>query len=314
MTPNIAEAITRDASRQSYYTIRFLVDKDRVEDAFLAYAYFRWVDDILDTTTDAEAAGDSGAGADRLLFLRRQLSLLECCLKGKTMQVGCDQEDMLVELARRNQGHNRQLCSYMQNMMRVMEFDTRRRGRLITQAELDACSRRLAVAVTDAMHYFIGHGQAAPRDGRRYLAATGAHIIHMLRDTVDDLHAGYYNIPREILEAGLIGPWDIHSDAYRSWVRRRVDLARRYFQAGREYYRQLSCLRHRLAGCAYMARFEWLAQIIEEEGFRLRPEYDERKSLFAGLAMGRMMLAAMLNTGANGKRPAPGASYGQVKA
>ena len=52
MTPqSIAPAITKAASKQTYYTIRFLVDRDRVADAFRAYAYFRWVDDTLDNNS-----------------------------------------------------------------------------------------------------------------------------------------------------------------------------------------------------------------------------------------------------------------------
>ncbi len=43
-----AEAITRFASEQTYFTIRLLVDRDHVEDAYRAYAYFRWLDDRLD--------------------------------------------------------------------------------------------------------------------------------------------------------------------------------------------------------------------------------------------------------------------------
>ncbi len=41
--------ITKDASKQTYYTIRFLVDRDRVQDAFRSHAYLRWLDDLLDT-------------------------------------------------------------------------------------------------------------------------------------------------------------------------------------------------------------------------------------------------------------------------
>ena len=44
----LAPAITKTASKQTYYTIRFLADRERVADAYLAYAYFRWVDDWLD--------------------------------------------------------------------------------------------------------------------------------------------------------------------------------------------------------------------------------------------------------------------------
>ena len=54
------------------------------------------------------------------------------------------------------------------------------------------------------MHYFIGNHSYSPHNETRYLAVTGAHIAHMLRDTFDDVQAGYYNIPREVLEANHI--------------------------------------------------------------------------------------------------------------
>ncbi len=41
--PNLqlAASITKAASQQTYYTIRFLADRDRMADAYRAYAYFR---------------------------------------------------------------------------------------------------------------------------------------------------------------------------------------------------------------------------------------------------------------------------------
>ena len=127
---------------------------------------------------------------------------------------------MLVELVRRKHGYEQRLAAYLRNMMQVMEFDARRRGRLISQAELNEYTRWLAMAVTEAMHYFIGHDAYAPQDETRYLAVSAAHIIHMLRDTYDDVQAGYYNIPREVLEANHIEPQDVHSEAYRAWVKK----------------------------------------------------------------------------------------------
>ena len=52
----------------------------------------------------------------------------------------------------------------------------------------------------ECIHYFVGHDDFSPRDETRYLAVAGAHIVHMLRDTFDDMQLGYYNIPREVLE------------------------------------------------------------------------------------------------------------------
>ena len=283
-----ASAITKAASKQAYYTIRFLVDRDLVEDAYRAYAYFRWVDDVID-------AGLSTA-PERMAFLERQTYLLEDCYVGNSSKSSTPEEKMLIQLIQRDHRKNIGLQIYLRNMMKVMEFDTERRGRLISQDELDRYTRHLACAVTEAMHYFIGHDYYAPHNESRYLAVTGAHIVHMLRDAYEDLRMGYYNIPREVLEAGKIQPQDIQSMAYREWVRGRIQLARRYFQAGKSYIAQLANLRCRLAAFAYIARFEWLLNTIEQEADMLRPEYRERKSFRTISRMGLLILSSMIDS------------------
>ena len=94
----------------------------------------------------------------------------------------------------------------------------------------------------------------------------------MLRDTMEDAAAGYFNIPREFLVVNNIGPLDVHSDPYRRWVQSRVQLARSYFEAGRNYLAQVPSLRCRLAGYAYTARFEVILDAIERHNYLLRSE------------------------------------------
>jgi phytoene/squalene synthetase len=264
-----------------------LVDRERVADAYRAYAYFRWVDDTLDE--------GSVSASMRLDFLERQKLLLERCYQGNFPPSATVEENMMIELVRNAQNKNSGLQSYMRNMMQVMEFDTMRRGKLISQAELNEYTRWLATAVTEAMHYFIGHSSDSPHDETRYLAVTGAHIVHMLRDTFDDLEAGYYNIPRELLEANNIGPYDTHSRAYRAWVKSRVQLARSCFRAGRDYLARVEEPRCQLAGMAYTARFEWVLDTIEREDYCLQHDYSERKSFGAGVQMGLSILSSLLN-------------------
>jgi phytoene/squalene synthetase len=287
MTPRLASSITKAASKQTYYTIRFLVDRERVEDAYRAYGYFRWVDDILDTSL--------GSRTERAAFLNRQKFLLEKCIQGESPRDINAQEKMLVELTQHDREAGSGLQTYLRNMMLVMDFDVQRRGRLISQAELDEYTHLLASAVTEAMHYFIGHYCSTPHDESRYLAVSAAHITHMLRDTYDDVRAGYYNIPREVLEADHIRPQDIHSKAYRDWVQSRVRLAREYFKMGRGYLTRVQNARCRLAGFAYTARFEWLLDTIEREGYHLRSQYGERKQIGIGLRMSWCALASMVH-------------------
>jgi len=170
--------------------------------------------------------------------------------------------------------------------MAVMAFDAERRGRLISQAELSEYSWHLAVAVTEALHYFIGHHDNPVPTEERYLAATAAHIAHMLRDTYEDVTEGYFNIPHEFLADAGIQPSDIGTEPYRIWVENRVALARAYFKAGKHYLKGIRNFRCRLAGYAYIARFEYVLNAIAREHYQLRANYDERHSFRAALSIG----------------------------
>ena len=281
----LAADITRSASQQTYYTIRLLADRNRVVDAFRSYGYFRWVDDVID--------GGSTSSGERIAFAERQQTLLESCYRGEVPDDLCAEEWMLVDLVRSDTEIKSGLQTYLRDMMDVMVFDSKRRGEFITQAELSGYSYKLGKAVTEALYYFIGHDDPSPCHEARYMAVTAAHITHMLRDAMDDIGNGYYNIPREYLEVRGISPEDVNSQAYREWICGRVQLARGYFQLARACTSQVRNLRCRLAGYAYTARFEWMLRTIERDNYCLRSEYPERKGLRAGLWMSWSILTSM---------------------
>ena len=306
-----ASSITKAASKQTYYTIRFLVDRDRVDDAYRAYGYFRWVDDLLDGESNLGLGGVEAQ--KRIAFLERQKTLLEKCSQGEIPQNTNVQENMLMELIQGDHEENSGLQSYLRNMMKVMDFDAHRRGQLISQMELNEYTLWLATAVMECIHYFVGHDDFSPHDETRYLAVSAAHITHMLRDTFDDVQIGYYNISREFLEANHIGPHDLQSDAHRAWVKSRVLLAREYFETSKGYFARVQNPRCRLACFAYIARFEWLLDTIEREGYCLRPQYSERKSARIGLRMSWLTLSSMINLRGTGALPPRTISHPLVK-
>jgi phytoene/squalene synthetase len=271
--PALAASITKKGSIQTYYTIRLLADRVRMADACRAYAYFRWVDDTLD-------APDSFP-TERAEFLARQRLLLNNCYKGNSPVATLPEEDLLVTLVSHDPDCGSGLHSYLSNMMKVMAFDVERRGRFISAFELNEYTRDLASAVMECIHYFVGHDCPSPHDETRYQAVSAAHITHMLRDTYDDVCCGYYNIPREVLEANRLSPEDVHARPYREWVRERVELARRSFSAGRLYLARVKNTRCRLACLAYITRFEGVLDSIEREEYLLRASYPERKNFSA---------------------------------
>lgn len=273
----LPKLITRMASTQAYYTIRFLADRDRVLNAYRAYAYFRWVDDWLDR--------NPWNRWERTAFVERQQAVIDCGYQGESLHDVCDEEQMMGQLIDLDRTQDSGLRLYIQHMMAVMAFDAERRGQLISQHQLTDYSQHLAIAVTEALHYFIGHNDPSPHTEVRYLAATAAHITHMLRDAAEDAATGYFNIPREWVERYGIDPCAVDGDLYLHWVKTRVRLARAYFEAGHKYLDQVTSLRCRIAGYAYMARFQSVLDAIERDGYRLRSDYSECKSLRAGLKM-----------------------------
>ncbi len=279
---DLAASITRAASKQTYHTIRLLADRDRKQDAYRAYAYFRWVDDRLD-----QGGLDLPA---RMEFVERQQRLIDQCYQNTISPHVTDEEQLLVDLIAGDTEPRSGLQAYVCSLMAVMDFDARRRGRLVSAAELNQYTHWLAVAVTEAMLHFIGHGSRAPQGEARYLAVTAAHITHMLCDAMEDAEAGYFNIPREIVHANGIDPCDVSSAPYRAWVRSRVHLARRLFQEACSTLTQVESARYRLAVYAYIARFEVVLDAIEREDFQLRAAYPERKSFAACVKMSWLVL------------------------
>lgn len=291
---------------QSYLTIRWLADPRYRADAFAIYAWFRWLDDMVD-----EGLPDAGA---RLAFVARQRRLLALAADGAPLPDARDgtwapvtpEEGLLVRLGAAGAAlgaDGEPLLGSLRAMLDVMELDVRRRGRPVTQPELDEYTRLLAVAVTEALHHCIGHGCPSPHDDTRYAAVTGAHVAHMLRDLVEDLDAGYVNVPVEVLEEPGASLADLHSPVLRAWVRDRVELARACFAVGRRYLAQVEDPRCRIAGHAYTARFEWVLDAIEADDYRLRAAYPERATARGGLRIAADAARSLLSAGDAARRP-----------
>ena len=301
-TAELAAQITRKASKQTYTTIRSLVPIERQDDAFRAYAYFRWLDDLLD--------GDALDPRGRLALITSQQELLHRCLTIQQPRDLSAEEWMLADLLQGPLGNEPGLRTYLNDMMAVMEFDMHRRGRRITRQELDGYSRRLATAVTEAVYTFVGDDCGAPLTKERYLAADAAHIVHMLRDLRDDLEAGYINIPVEVIAGDVLEPGVLESGSMRTWVRERIETARTYFSAGADYLAMIENPRCRLAGAWYAARFEGVMEAIEREGYLLRKDYRDCKGARMILRMAWQSAAAVLTPAAlartNLAHPLPG--------
>ena len=278
----LARSITRSSSIQSYLITRLLVDRDLADDCLRAYAYFRWADDVIDISTQSTA--------ERIAFIRRQMELVDLLYSHERPNDLTPEEQMLADLIEHDRGQNSGLQSFIRNFIEVLEFDAKRRGNLISQDELTWYSQCLGKAVTNAIQYFIGNHHAYPSTANQYLAATAAHITHMLRDMSEDLNDGFFNISREWLVAhghdNDIDQGDMNEADFQRWVQGRVKLAREYFREGKRYLDELQNLRCKIAGHWYCARFECVLDTIERDGYMLRGSYHQRSKPASLVKMG----------------------------
>ncbi|HUW15164.1 MAG TPA: squalene/phytoene synthase family protein [Anaerolineae bacterium] len=288
LTATMARSITRASSVQTYYTVRLLVDRDLQDDCYRAYAYFRWADDIIDVAAQSDD--------DRISFISRQRDLIDRLYRNERPDGLSLEEQIIADLISHDRDNEETsgLRSFIYNFLAVIEFDAYRKGRSINQQELTWYSDCLGKAVTDCIQYFIGHGHPYPAADNQYVAASAAHITHMLRDMVPDVAEGFINIPRDYLEAHAIGAGDVDSPPFRTWVRSRVELARRYLREGKCYLDGLKVLRCKIAGYWYCARFEGVLDTIERDGYILRAEYNERRKRSTWLKMARLAVVITL--------------------
>ncbi len=267
----LARNITRTGSIQTYYTARLMVDKDLVDDFFRAYAYFRWIDDVIDISAESDE--------ERRKFTAGQRQLIDDLYSEKPVADLQSEEEILRDLIRNDRGEDSGLKSFICNMFAIIEFDAHRKGKLISSEELDWYVNTLGKSVTDGLLYFIGNGSPYPEASNRYQAATAAHISHLLRDTEQDKRDGFFNIPSEYLLEKEIKVNDVDDPAYKEWVRTRVETARLMFVEGKKYLDGLEVLRSKIVGYWYCARFEVVLDTIEADGYRVRPEYHERRQI-----------------------------------
>ncbi len=265
----LAREITRKSSLQTYLTIKLLVDRGMAESAYRAYAYFRWLDDEIDTNLKTSQ--------ERAKLIKRQKEIITSLYEGGNIHDLTPEEEMLRELIDTDTRPKSKLKSYITKFFSIIEFDAQRYNKTVGEKDLCWYSKTIGEAVTDCIQYFIGSTDGYTDSPNKYKAAIAAHIVHLLRDLKKDIQSGFINIPREYLEKKGIDILDINDQKIGEWVKGSVTKARSYFAEGKSYIRSLSAFRCKLAAMLYCLRFEPLLSIIEKDNYTLRQNYRSKK-------------------------------------
>jgi phytoene/squalene synthetase len=257
----LAKERAKTENSAAFYLARLLYDRGTLPLFCLGYAYFRWVDDFIDDPMHSERSCRA--------FITCQQKLIDAAYQGEIWSTDRIEEQMVQYLVEVD--FQERLKPYIQDMLAALVWDTRRRGQFSDRSALQAYSLALGRAYTNALQAFVTQSHVYPDAPGRYAAGTAAHLVHLLRDFVQDWEAGYYNISRqEMAEFGLdAAPFDFEGEAFRNWVRVVAQRARGLFRDGQRYLDSLQVYRCKLLGYLYCVRYEILLDQIEHQGYRI---------------------------------------------
>ncbi|MHA1994146.1 MAG: squalene/phytoene synthase family protein [Candidatus Hodarchaeales archaeon] len=273
----IARSYVKESHKQTYLIILLMVDKKLTDECFKAYAYFRWLDNVVDENNLPQN--------EVRAIISRQKELINQLYNQEKIKPTSQEEEFLIDLIRKDRNENSYLQSYIRNFTSILEFDSTRKHKIVSNDKIRWYHQTVGKAVTDCIFHFIGNGAHYPESKKCYLAAEAAHITHMLRDYIEDVRSGYLNISKEDLNVYEISPDMVNNPAFREWVKGRVSLSRQFFCEGKKYIDQLGVLRTKITAYWFCSRFEKVLDIIEKDGYKLRREYDSSKKFLLALRM-----------------------------
>jgi phytoene/squalene synthetase len=260
-TDKLARQIVFKSSWETYFIILLLADHGMVDDAFKACAYFRWVDDQIDTHLKSRKK--------RLSFLAKQKEIIDLSYKQIEAEVNAPEEQLIVDLIKNDRIPNSLLKSYINNFFLVLQFDAKRKWKKTTLKDLLWYSKTIGKAVTDCILHFIENKINYNFSPSIYKAAIAAHMIHMLRDFKEDIKTGFINIPKEYIYKNSINIKDVTDYQIKSWVKEIVVQAKSNFSEGKAYILHMKGFKRKIAAILYCHRFEPMLHAIEENDYIL---------------------------------------------
>jgi phytoene/squalene synthetase len=234
----------------------------------LCYAYFRWLDDKVDSSNISEPEISH--------LINRQKRIIDSIILGSQEQIDdlCASEQMLALLLIDKQ-NSRNLKKSVLEMLSAIEFDAERRHKVINKDALENYSRKVGGAFAEFLVNCISPSlvHVNPIDDIR-VAAYSAHRIHVLRDFYDDLKRGYINISKEELRKLGTQVDSLQEIDLRPWVRDRVQISSQEFQKSLP---TISCIKNtkcRILGLFTSARYLVILEKIKFDGYILQKEYN----------------------------------------
>jgi phytoene/squalene synthetase len=258
---NTARRVTKETTSFGYWVGRAFFRPELNLILFTAYAYFRWLDDIIDQENISREA------ASRLVA--RQRSLTRAWYAGSDPFPSNQFEALLQGAIEYDRMSEYRLHHMIHCFLSALAWDAERRHTIVTQQDLDRYSLHLGRAYAEGLLFGLGlNPVCSDYRGPRDLCGTAAHLTHLLRDLFIDLELGYVNISSRDMERFCIDIADPELRGTKQWVMFTIERAHTLFLQGRRHRDGLPTMRARLVFDIACLRYLWTLKRIKNMWLR----------------------------------------------
>lgn len=267
MLADRAQVVVR-RHRATYAAVRLAISREKARIFFLAYSYFRWIDDVVDSSHIALEKKNA--------LLARQRTLISATYAdpgGVCPSTLDDAERCLYAVMQYDTTFGGlALLGPILDMLTSLELDAQRRGIFLSGDQLRRIQLHRIRAYSDGVLALFRGVPAVGAENNLYLFAEACDEAHKLRDMLQDIAFGYCNIPLEALAEYRVDLADPGSPGFRRYTQATVEATREKFrQSKKALLHESTTLR---AACrVYSLRHEVLLKMIERDGYCLRPGY-----------------------------------------
>jgi len=256
-------AMTRQSNPMVYRLARLLYNRRSFPYFLFGYAYFRWLDDMIDAPGAPSEAIQAVAASQKALFTALYEGLdLGTAPRNRP-------EEMLVQMVRFDRANGCRLRPFIADMFSALEFDAKRRYQTRSQCDLDIYSHALGRSYTNVLKVFTSPGSFSETNPLSHEAGFAAHQVHILRDLYVDLSLGYCNVSREDLATFRWKVEDLSRVDILPWVHATACKARAAFRRGLQGIAHIPNPRCRLLGYATSAHYMLVLDRLQLNGYNL---------------------------------------------
>ena len=179
----------------------------------LCYAYFRWFDDIVDSLR-------LHPEESRFIINRQKIFLSELYSEEPPEELSTE-ELFLAHLVRFDRTQEKNLRQDLETLIGSMEFDAKRRGKVISSQELEQYINDNVIPYVNITSSIL-NVKFYPKQDLIEIARAGF-VVNYLYDLREDLSLGYINIPLEEIEQYEIYLENPDSREVQSWIRDKME-------------------------------------------------------------------------------------------